>query len=127
MQLRLIRLVIATFGTRLTEWSGSAYAETSITVKPYAAPLHESQKDTTSRLFEASRVVDDLPVDGDVLHVPEAIRRDLEMAIESHTDVIAVLNRSLITASRRQELRIGAAEGVAEKVEGLHGTLLAAP
>jgi WD40 repeat protein/serine/threonine protein kinase len=34
---------------------------------------------------------------------------------------------SLITASRRQELRIGAAEGVAEKVEGLHGTLLAAP
>jgi hypothetical protein len=35
--------------------------------------------------------------------------------------------RSLITASRRQELRIGAAEGVAEKVEGLHGTLLAAP
>jgi hypothetical protein len=36
-------------------------------------------------------------------------------------------NQSLITASRRQELRIGAAEGVAEKVEGLHGTLLAAP
>jgi hypothetical protein len=36
-------------------------------------------------------------------------------------------SESLITASRRQELRIGAAEGVAEKVEGLHGTLLAAP
>jgi hypothetical protein len=41
--------------------------------------------------------------------------------------LLVLIEGSLITASRRQELRIGAAEGVAEKVEGLHGTLLAAP
>jgi hypothetical protein len=45
----------------------------------------------------------------------------------SGATLATLVHGSLITASRRQELRIGAAEGVAEKVEGLHGTLLAAP
>jgi hypothetical protein len=50
-----------------------------------------------------------------------------EVAITFPFKSDAARQTSLITASRRQELRIGAAEGVAEKVEGLHGTLLAAP
>ena len=36
------------------------------------------------------------------------------------------LRGSLITASRRQELRICAAKSVAEKIEGLHGALVTA-
>lgn len=93
MQLRLIRLVIASFGTKLTEWTDLAHTEAAITVKPYGPALREAPNNTTMTILEASRIIDDLPIRDDVIHVPDAFRRELEMALESHIDIVAVLNQ----------------------------------
>lgn len=93
MQFRLIRLVIATFGAKLSKWTDSPHTDSAITVKPYRSPLLDAPDNTTMTLLEASRIVDYFPVDDNVIHVPDALRRGLEMALESHIDTVAVLNQ----------------------------------
>jgi hypothetical protein len=68
-------------------------------------------------------------IKGSIIRVPFLRMVEFTCVVDQdeHGQLLIQERPSLITASRRQELRIGAAEGVAEKVEGLHGTLLAAP
>lgn len=93
MRLRLIRLVIATLGAKLTEWVDSAHGNSEIVVKPYGTPLREVPNNKTMMILEISRVVQDLTVEGDLIIVPETERHEMESVIESYVDLLAVLNQ----------------------------------
>src|SRR5207248_205896 len=92
MQLRVIRLIIATFGAKLSKCDGT-YKESTTTIKPYGQSLRPGPNNSTFTILDASQCVDSLPVEGQVIHIPERLRRELERALEEYINILAVLHR----------------------------------
>ncbi|MFN0195965.1 MAG: hypothetical protein ACKVT0_04425 [Planctomycetaceae bacterium] len=93
MKLRLIRFVIATLEADEIDWSPSPHVMSDITVKPFGMSFKINQGNQSSIVLEASRCCESLPVMGNDIMVPAELRREMEQMLESHVNVLSILNQ----------------------------------